>query len=83
MSFAFDIQNSPASGVTVWTVYLLIRENVRLRGEYVHARVDRREYDAFLEEQKAAWNLKKGKYQTRFIPDSIAFANETKRVVPG
>lgn len=77
MSFAFDIQNSPASGTTVWTVYLVIR------GEYVHVWADRLEYDAFLEEQKASWNPKKGKYQTRFIPDSITFANETKLVVPG
>jgi hypothetical protein len=75
-----DLEFVDASGASVGTVYIAIREKIKPGGEYVW--VDRREYDALLEDQKAIWNLKKGNYQTRFTPHSIVFADETKLVAP-
>lgn len=78
--FSGDLEFFDVSGASVGTVYIAIRENIKPARTFVW--VDRREYDASLEDQKAIWNLKKGTYQTRFIPHSIVFADDTKLVAP-
>lgn len=37
-----------------------------------------RDYNQFVDEHKAVWNLEEGKYKTRFTPDTIVFADGTK-----
>jgi hypothetical protein len=37
-----------------------------------------RRYNQFLSEHRAVWDLEEGKYKTRFVPDTIVFADGTK-----
>lgn len=37
-----------------------------------------RDYNQFIDEHKAVWNLEKGKYTTRFKPEQVVFADGTK-----
>jgi hypothetical protein len=41
-----------------------------------------RDYNQFMAEHKAVWNLEEGKYTTKFLPESIVFADGTKMTVP-
>ncbi|KWT98088.1 MULTISPECIES: hypothetical protein [unclassified Variovorax] len=37
-----------------------------------------RDYNQFLDEHKAVWNLEEGKFTTRFVPEQVVFADGTK-----
>lgn len=37
-----------------------------------------RDYNQFQEQHKAVWNLEPGKYKTRFVPETIIFADGSK-----
>lgn len=39
-----------------------------------------RDYNEFISEQKAVWNLEEGKYKTKFEPDTLVYADGTKLV---
>lgn len=41
-----------------------------------------RDYNQFIAEHRAVWNLEDGKYTTKFIPKSIVFADGTKLTMP-
>ena len=41
-----------------------------------------RDYNQFISEQQAVWNLEEGKYTTRFIPNSLVYADGTKLTLP-
>jgi hypothetical protein len=40
--------------------------------------IGERAYDDFVDEQRALWKLQQGKYQTRFMPSSLAFVDGEK-----
>lgn len=42
-----------------------------------------RDYNQFLAEHRAVWNLEEGKYKTRFVPGTIVFADGTKLSASG
>lgn len=37
-----------------------------------------RDYNEFLDAHRAVWNLEDGKYKTRFVPDTVVYADGTK-----
>lgn len=37
-----------------------------------------RDYNQFIDSHKAVWNLENGKYKTKFIPETVVFADNTK-----
>ena len=37
-----------------------------------------RDYNQFIDEHKAVWNLSDGKYQTRFVPEAVVFKDGSK-----
>lgn len=41
-----------------------------------------RDYNQFIPEHKAVWNIEEGKYTTRFVPESLVFADGTKLTLP-
>lgn len=41
-----------------------------------------RDYNQFVAEQRAVWNLEEGKYKTRFVPSALVFADGTKLTMP-
>ncbi len=47
-----------------------------------HSWLGSREYDKHIDEHRAIWNLEEGKYTTRFIPESVVFADGSKLEVP-
>lgn len=61
---------------TVGGVNFRITENIR-PGEHV-VWTGGRDYNQFLEQHKAVWNLEVGKYKTRFIPETIIFSDGSK-----
>lgn len=41
-----------------------------------------RDYNKFIDEQRAVWNLEEGKYTTKFIPAMVVFKDGTKLATP-
>lgn len=41
-----------------------------------------RDYNQFLDEHRAVWNLEQGKYTTRFVPEMVVFEDGSKLAVP-
>lgn len=41
-----------------------------------------RDYNQFIQEHKAVWNLEEGQYTTRFIPAAVVFEDGTKLTMP-
>jgi hypothetical protein len=41
-----------------------------------------RDYNQFVAEHKAVWNLEEGQYTTRFIPEAVVFEDGTKLTMP-
>ncbi|MDQ0040848.1 hypothetical protein [Variovorax boronicumulans] len=37
-----------------------------------------RDYNQFIEQHKAVWNLESGKYKTRFVPETVIFSDGSK-----
>lgn len=37
-----------------------------------------RDYNRFIDEHRAVWNLEEGKYSTRFVPEMVVFKDGTK-----
>lgn len=37
-----------------------------------------RDYNKFIDEHRSVWNLEDGKYKTRFVPDTVVYADGTK-----
>lgn len=65
---------------TVGTVGFRISEKIDPGGGTVW--VGSRDYNQFIEEQRAVWNLEEGKYKTRFKPEAIIYADGTKLTAP-
>lgn len=57
-----------------------ISEKIKPSGTYKWTGV--RDYNQFIAEQRAVWNLEEGKYTTRFTPSSVIFADGTKLKMP-
>jgi hypothetical protein len=41
-----------------------------------------RDYNQFLDQHRAVWNLEEGKYTTKFVPEMVVFKDGTKLTVP-
>jgi hypothetical protein len=41
-----------------------------------------RRYNQYIDEHRAVWNLEEGKYTTRFVPETIVFADGSKLAAP-
>ena len=41
-----------------------------------------RDYNQFLDEHRAVWNLEQGKYTTRFVPEMVVFEDGSRLGVP-
>ena len=41
-----------------------------------------RDYNQFIDEHRAVWNLQEGKYSTRFVPEMVVFKDGTKLTMP-
>jgi len=41
-----------------------------------------RDYNQFLDDHRALWNLEEGKYSTKFVPEMVVFDDGTKLSVP-
>lgn len=41
-----------------------------------------RDYNQFIDEHRAVWNLEDGKYTTKFVPEMVVFKDGTKLTVP-
>lgn len=41
-----------------------------------------RDYNQFLDQHRAVWNLEEGKYTTKFVPEMVVFKDGTKITVP-
>ena len=41
-----------------------------------------RDYNRFIDADRAVWNLEEGKYTTKFLPDIVAFQDGTKLTMP-
>lgn len=41
-----------------------------------------RDYNQFLDQHRAVWNLEEGKYTTKFVPEMVVFKDGTKIIVP-
>lgn len=64
----------------VGSVNFRISENIRPGGTYKWNGV--RDYNQFIDEHRALWNLEEGKYTTRFIPSSVVYSDGTKLTMP-
>lgn len=40
-----------------------------------------RDYNKFIDTHQAVWNLEEGKYKTRFVPDTVVYADGTKLTI--
>ncbi len=65
----------------VGTVSFKISENLAPGGGTVWT--GSRDYNQFIAEHRAVWNLEEGKYKTRFVPGTIVFADGTKLSASG
>lgn len=65
-------------GKEVGAVSFTISE--RIKPGQVYNWVGSRDYNQFIDSQKALWNLEEGKYSTRFVPEGVVFANGRKLV---
>lgn len=70
-----DVFDKVVGGVT-----FRISENIK-PGE-THKWVGSRDYNQFVAEHRAVWNLEEGKYTTRFVPDTLVYGDGTKLVMP-
>jgi hypothetical protein len=41
-----------------------------------------RDYNQFISEHKAVWNLEEGKYKTKFVPSAIVFSDGSQLKTP-
>lgn len=64
----------------VGAVVFRISETIKPGGDYVWT--GGRDYNEFIDTHRAVWNLEAGKYTTRYIPDTVLFADGTKLVMP-
>jgi hypothetical protein len=64
----------------VGSVNFGISEKIKPSGTYKWTGV--RDYNQFIAEQRAVWNLEEGKYTTRFTPSAVIFADGTKLKMP-
>lgn len=54
----------------------------RIKPGASHRWTGSRDYNQFIKEHKAVWNLEEGKYTTRFMPKQLIFADGTKLEMP-
>jgi len=66
-----DIFDKKVGGVS-----FRITENLQPGGEVLWT--GGRDYNQFIDHQKAVWNLEPGKFKTRFVPETIVFADGSK-----
>lgn len=64
----------------VGTVNFEIAQSIKPGKDFVWT--GSRDYNQFLDEHKALWNLEEGKYTTRFIPEALIYADGTKVIAP-
>jgi len=64
----------------VGSVTFRITETIRPGGSHVW--IGGRDYNQFLDRHRAVWNLEPGQYTTRFIPESVVFADGSRLVMP-
>lgn len=64
----------------VGSVKFRISESIKPGGTYKW--IGSRDYNQFLDEHRAVWNLEQGKYTTRFVPDTLVYLDGTKLTMP-
>jgi hypothetical protein len=64
----------------VGSVTFRISQKIAPSGSYVWK--GGRDYNQFVAEHRAVWNLEEGKYKTRFVPNALVFADGTKLTMP-
>lgn len=64
----------------VGVVNFRISERIKPGGTYKWT--GSRDYNQFLDEHRAVWNLEEGKYTTRFTPSALVFTDGTKLSMP-
>ena len=57
-----------------------ISETIKPNG--THKWTGARDYNQFIDEHQAVWNLTEEKYKTRFIPEAVIFADGTSLKMP-
>jgi hypothetical protein len=64
----------------VGPVQFSISQHIASGGEYLwHGE---RDYNQFIPEHRAIWNLQNGQYKSRFVPESLVYADGTKLTAP-
>lgn len=67
-------------GKTVGGVTFRISQKIKPGAHYKW--VGGRDYNRFIDGHKAVWNLEEGKYTTRFVPESVIFADGSRLKTP-
>jgi len=67
-------------GKSVGSIHFDISENIAPGADYIWT--GSRSYNQFIDEHRAIWNLKEGKYTTRFTPGTVVYADGTKLELP-